>query len=848
MNNHSFFLSWARIALLLNLLLCVAEPASSSSITNGHSQATARPTSVLVLHSYHPGLSWTDGLNQALSTELAKLPEVTLFHEYLDSKRLPLAQIKKSFALYLQSKYAAKPPDLIIACDNNALSFLRTGLVPCLQQRPLIFCGINNFQPALLDGLGDQVTGVVEKVDPVGTMELIKQLQPASRRLVIIAGSSATATAVLGETHQALDDHSHDLQLLWWHNLESQDLFTRLASLDKNDAVLLLLFNKDKSGHYYSYEESAHLIARHSPAPVYGLWDFYLGTGVVGGRLASSRDQGISAGTMARQFLSTGQMPALVKVSPNRSLFHAPTLEHHGLDASHLPREVEFVGQRQQNGQPLTLGIALLCLGLVTIFFFAIFLLISSRGSLPALLHRATLALSTLFLAAMLLVSSYNEIRDYNLQVERHYQQLLEEKKTSLKLMVEQAMSQIHYARQHRQINDEQLKKTLLDRLAAYSFHHGAGYIYVTAYDGTVLVNNARPELIGQNILEMRDSHGRQFVKEIVTKAQLPQGGFSSYLWPKPGTFKPVSKLSYTQGVQDWQWAVGTGMYLENIESVNEQERKRHRRHLLAELTKLLLVAAVSLALIWLLTGRLIRKVTQEVENLEQGLASKQAQAASLEDDNYVVDELRTIAQGIRQAFTSLATASSRLQESQDLYLATMHRSPDPMLLLEGEAITECNRAAASLLAYDDPQQLRRSYLADLSPPQQPQGEDSQKLGREMIDAAISKGSHRFEWLLRRANGSAITVEMNLSITPVAFYPDKPVLQCHWRDLSQEKEVAEQVRRAQAVQQESLAKSHQLLQVMRGREERIIEVKEEVNELLAQLGREAKYGRETGEE
>ena len=48
----------------------------------------AAPPSVLVLHSYHPGLSWTDTLNTGISeTFRAQMPGALLWVEYLDTKR-----------------------------------------------------------------------------------------------------------------------------------------------------------------------------------------------------------------------------------------------------------------------------------------------------------------------------------------------------------------------------------------------------------------------------------------------------------------------------------------------------------------------------------------------------------------------------------------------------------------------------------------------------------------------------------------------------------------------------------------------------------------------------------------
>ncbi|MDN3685742.1 cache domain-containing protein [Vibrio sinaloensis] len=43
-------------------------------------------------------------------------------------------------------------------------------------------------------------------------------------------------------------------------------------------------------------------------------------------------------------------------------------------------------------------------------------------------------------------------------------------------------------------------------------------------------------------------------------------GGFVDYLWHKPSKKEPLPKLSYAVSLDKWQWMVGTGVYLDDIE------------------------------------------------------------------------------------------------------------------------------------------------------------------------------------------------------------------------------------------------------------------------------------------
>ena len=55
-----------------------------------------------------------------------------------------------------------------------------------------------------------------------------------------------------------------------------------------------------------------------------------------------------------------------------------------------------------------------------------------------------------------------------------------------------------------------------------------------------------------------------------VVKAQ--EAGFVDYLWPKPGSKTPVEKISYVQGFKPWGWVIGSGIYLDDVDTQFKKE------------------------------------------------------------------------------------------------------------------------------------------------------------------------------------------------------------------------------------------------------------------------------------
>ncbi len=297
------------------------------------------PRHVLVLHSYHRGLSWTDQLDDGLRRALADQQPVELHTVYLDAKRHPLAQTEELLLALVASRFANRRPDVVVVSDNIALDLVRRHRGRLFPDTPVVFCGINDFQPRLIDPSG-WYTGVVERTDPAATLALARHLRPDARRCVVIADDTPTGRAELAAARRALGAAVDGWQVRYWTGLGRDDLRSRLASLDPDrDVVLLTVFNRDAEGRYASYEESATWIAAASSAPVFGLWDFYLGTGVLGGRMASARDQGRIAGLMAGRILA-GQPVRAVPIehrSPNHVLLEADALRRFDVALADLP-------------------------------------------------------------------------------------------------------------------------------------------------------------------------------------------------------------------------------------------------------------------------------------------------------------------------------------------------------------------------------------------------------------------------------------------------------------------------------------------------------------------------------
>lgn len=142
-----------------------------------YSQQTNK-SHVLILNSYHKGLSWTDDIIKRIEAGLKNGgSEIDLYMEFMDTKRFFNDRYFQLLAETYKEKYRRIALDVVIAADNDAFDFVRQHYEELFAGKPVVFCGINNFNDEMIAGYG-RFTGVVEKTDLKSTIEIALKLHP----------------------------------------------------------------------------------------------------------------------------------------------------------------------------------------------------------------------------------------------------------------------------------------------------------------------------------------------------------------------------------------------------------------------------------------------------------------------------------------------------------------------------------------------------------------------------------------------------------------------------------------------------------------------------------------------
>ncbi len=161
------------------------------------------------------------------------------------------------------------------------------------------------------------------------------------------------------------------------------------------------------------------------------------------------------------------------------------------------------------------------------------------------------------------------------------------------------------------------------------------------------------------------------------------------------------------------------------------------------------------------------------------------------------------------------------LRGTESNFKRVFHNTQDAILLLEEDVFIDCNDTVVKMLGAKNKEQIINTHPAEISPPQQPDGQDSAEKAVEIFAQVRKKGFHRFEWELKKINGDVFPVMVSLSLLLVQ---GKEQIHVHWHDLSKQKqyeqhlqEIAEQAKAASLAKDTFLANmSHEIRTPMNG--------------------------------
>lgn len=141
------------------------------------------------------------------------------------------------------------------------------------------------------------------------------------------------------------------------------------------------------------------------------------------------------------------------------------------------------------------------------------------------------------------------------------------------------------------------------------------GYFWVDTSNGdnVVLLGS---ETEGTNRLNILDANGFAYIKSLISQSKQEGGGFTDYQFPKPGQTESLPKRAYTKYFEPFDWVIGTGKYVDDIDTQIRTLRGSMHSETLMLILFTIAYSAVLLAIGIMFAKRLSDNISRQLNGL----------------------------------------------------------------------------------------------------------------------------------------------------------------------------------------------------------------------------------------
>ena len=214
-------------------------------------------------------------------------------------------------------------------------------------------------------------------------------------------------------------------------------------------------------------------------------------------------------------------------------------------------------------GRIRTLKSKILLLVLIALLTTTVFFIALSKWEFESALYRREqeAAKNDLYLVLQAIENQYQDLVYHNRTV-------LEMRKEAMKDISGVVISTIDgfYERFKKGLLSEyEAKQQALERVR--TFRYGSNdYFFVYDTDYTA-ISHPDPVFMGKKLRDYRDAKGLLVIQELMKASQKQGGGFVPYSWKRLKEGEPATKLGYAIFYPRWQWMIGTGLYIDDLDA-----------------------------------------------------------------------------------------------------------------------------------------------------------------------------------------------------------------------------------------------------------------------------------------
>ena len=254
--------------------------------------------------------------------------------------------------------------------------------------------------------------------------------------------------------------------------------------------------------------------------------------------------------------------------------------------------------------------------------------------------------------ALVTLVYYWNGIKSVDIEAEKYRSGLVATKKSELQaylMMGVTAVSELYRS----DVNGENKAQAKVI-LKAMRFKSD-GYFFAYDSKGENTLHAIKPQLEGQNLYSLKDENGVPVIAGLIDSSKSGDG-FLYFSWHKPSIDKQAPKLGYAEYMPKWDWVLGTGIYIDDIDQQVDMYRKDRDNQLKSQTFSAIGLSFIGLILtiimVIFIAAKGIAPLQSIVDSLKDIAAGDGDLTARLKIENQ--DEIGDVAQAFNEFMDKL--------------------------------------------------------------------------------------------------------------------------------------------------------------------------------------------------
>ncbi|MEH0665865.1 cache domain-containing protein [Vibrio scophthalmi] len=210
----------------------------------------------------------------------------------------------------------------------------------------------------------------------------------------------------------------------------------------------------------------------------------------------------------------------------------------------------------------------------------------------------------------------WNGVRDLEEQSKLYRQELIESRQDELKayLLMGRTAIQSLYESDKNGENIPQAKHILESMRFADD-----GYFFAYNSQGVNTMHAIKPSLEGKNLYDLKDDNGVPVIAGLIDASQKGDG-FLYFSWHKPSIDAQAPKLGYAEHLPKWDWVLGTGIYIDDVDQLVAQYRVEREANIMSDIGFAVMVSVLGLIITIIIVSLVVSRSLLPLTNMAQRL------------------------------------------------------------------------------------------------------------------------------------------------------------------------------------------------------------------------------------